>query len=251
MIFNRQDLKINQILKILSLVIVSIFLVNIKTDPINAAANDSKNTEAKADRPLGDRRLLEDTPLFESNNFKMAFVSSLLITGMGILIGKGKPLKYQNKSNSTPKQLNKSIFEKSDKFKSDSQEIEEGISLLNLSKIWPQQDCTAEYKKIYQYLQKVVLDRFGPDKEAFWLPDVWEIDIEIAIMILSDFPDSKDRVEKVLWHSDQLLKWHKTLPLTESVSKTNEYIEAAYNWAKDLQQWRREKIDTLEQSVEV
>jgi len=82
--------------KILSLVIFSIFLINTKTTPLNAATN-SKAPEVNSEKPLEDTRIAEDTPLFESKKFtkkfRLAFISILLVTGTAILINNNKSLK--------------------------------------------------------------------------------------------------------------------------------------------------------------
>ena len=103
-------------------------------------------------------------------------------------------------------------------------------------------DC--EYREIYLNLQQKAYHCLSLADCSTPTLDTWEVDIEIAVMILSESPLSSsssdwDEVEKVISNSDILKKLFNSLPEHEYRIKASEYIIQIYNWAEKLHQWRR------------
>ncbi len=92
---------IKQTFKILTFLTISIIFCNLKIFPANATSI-SEATTPNSEKSLGDTRLFENTPLFESNNFQIAFLTTLLVTASGIVLGKGKSLKHEEADRGTP-----------------------------------------------------------------------------------------------------------------------------------------------------
>ena len=105
-------------------------------------------------------------------------------------------------------------------------------------------DC--EYREIYLNLQQKVYHCLSLANNSTPTLDTWEVDVEIALMILSESPLSSsssdlDEVEKVISNSDLLKKLFNSLPEHEYRIKASEYIIQIYNWAQKLHQWRSQE----------
>lgn len=246
---------------LLAIAILSSLFVVGKLVPVKAAPN-SKNSKENSEKKLGDTKLLEDTPLFESKKFRIAFITTLSMTGLAVLIGTGKSIKYNNslaeeEANSALAEASKQSSDRQEKnvrepklnvnnqLESNKTEEVEGFvredNSLNQDRQKVSEELTTDYKQIYKNLQEQVYQSPHFANNPTWEIDGWEVDLEIAIMILSRYPDNFDRVEKVLLESDRITDWKKSLPQEECRTKTSEYIDKAYNWAQDLQKWRTEK----------
>jgi len=70
-----------------------------------------------------------------------------------------------------------------------------------------------------------------------------EVDLGIAIEILSKFPKTFDLVNKIFLESDRLREWKKSVPRAEYTLKKCEYFEKVCDWATDLQKWRAVKVN--------
>ncbi len=256
----------NRSLEILTLAIFSVLLVGAKILPVKAAPS-SKNTKTDTEKKLGDTKLLEDTPLFESKKFQIAFITALSMTGVAILVGTGKSIKYDNSqekktddsqekevSQLTKTEINDASLTTSDQNKLVNK-TSEGSDILigqtkpvNGSQQWLLDDPNADYRKIYQNLQQQVYQSPDFANNPTWEADSWEVDVEIAITILSRSPNNFEQVKQVLLESDRVREWKKTLPQEGYQVETSEYIEKAYNWAQDLQKWRKQKTNNSELS---
>ena len=251
----------NKSLEILALTILCSLLVTTKIVPVKAAPS-SKDGKSKS-KPLKDTKLLENTPLFESKKFRIAFITTLSMTGLAILIGTGKSIKYNNSqeeeeelktdSNQKPVSKENNTKENNDRVsgagskelesetKTPEHQVETSVqqeTSPNSSQQWPLDDPKADYQQVYQNLQQQVYQSPDFANNPTWEVDSWEVDVEIAIMILSRSPNNFEQVKKVLLESDRVREWKKSLPQEEFKTKTSEYIEKAYNWAQDLQKWR-------------
>lgn len=247
-------------LEIVALAILSSLLVSAKLVPVKAAPSNTKATkENKADseKKLGDTKLFEDTPLFESKKFKIAFITSLSMTGLAILVGTGRSIKYNQSKQEhiepekdiinldTPAQTTKSESSKENNKVERSLKASKPTAISQLESI---DDPQTNYRKIYQDLQEFVYQSPHFADNPSWEADSWEVDVEIAIKILSEWPGEFERVKLVLSESDRVREYKKNLPLAKYQTQTNEYIEKAYNWAEELQQWRKEKTNSEELS---
>ena len=107
-----------------------------------------------------------------------------------------------------------------------------------------------EYREIYLDLEKKVYHSLSKANSQTKI-DTWEIDIQIALIILSESPLSCresdfNEVKKVISNSDQIIEWFYSLPESECRIQVCEYILQIYNWAEKLHQWRSGKIDSTE-----
>lgn len=264
----------NKSLEILALTILCSLLVATKIVPVKAAPS-SGGAKSKS-KPLKDTKLLENTPLFESTKFRIAFITTLSMTGLAILMGTGKSIKYYNsrqeeqeqeeskteidqkailKENNTKENDDRVSGAGSEELESQTQTPEQQVEQLvkqetspNSSQQWPLDDPKADYRQVYQNLQQQVYQSPDFANNPTWEVDTWEVDVEIAIMILSRSPNNFEQVKKVLLESDRVREWKQSLPQEEFKTKTSEYIEKANNWAQDLQKWRTSQSSERELS---
>jgi len=98
------------------------------------------------------------------------------------------------------------------------------------------------YRQRYQKFQQEVHQSSEFANSPTKEVDTWEVDVEVALKVLAETPDDRQEVEKVLLQSDQVKEWESLLPEPEYKAKAAEYIERAYNWAQDLRKWREKHI---------
>ena len=266
----------NKSIEILALTILCSLLATTKIVPVKAApSSDGAKSKSK---PLKDTKLLENTPLFESTKFRIAFITTLSMTGLAILIGTGKSIKYYNFQQEEQEQepeeskieidqkavLNENNTKENDdrvngagnkELESQTETPEQQVEQLvkqetspNSYQQWPLDDPKADYRRVYQNLQQQVYQSPDFANNPTWEVDTWEVDVEIAIMILSKSPNNFEQVKKVLLESDRVREWKQSLPQEEFKTKTSEYIEKANNWAQDLQKWRTSQSSERELS---
>lgn len=252
---------IKQTFKILTFLTISIIFCNLKIFPANATSI-SETTKPNSEKPLGDTRLFENTPLFESNNFQIAFITTLLVTASGIVLGKGKSLKHEETESSdseaieaTPiaiKTLNQpqlKLYQETiqpnlvrlDRVK--DRDLSQESEQLKLSQSWLENNSINENRQTYLNLKRLVLESIDFNKDSLWEPDNWDIDVEVAILLLFKSSDNFQEVEQVLLQSNELREWYKILPEHEYRVRAAQYIEKAYDWAINLRKWREQKTD--------
>lgn len=225
-------------LEIIALAILSSLLVSVKIVPVKAAPA-SKATKTNSEKKIGDTKLFEDTPLFESKKFQIAFITSLSMTALAILIGTGQSIKYNR---SKPEEIESNLGQEASKAKSKPEPT------AVKSQPEPEEVKQPNYRQIYQDLQNKVDRKANFADDESWEADPWEVDVEIAIAILSESPDDFEKVKLVLSQSDRVREWKRNLRQADYQAKTTEYIQKAYNWAKELEEWRKEKTNVEELS---
>ncbi|MDJ0727219.1 MAG: hypothetical protein QNJ38_19140 [Prochloraceae cyanobacterium] len=258
---------IKQTFKILTFLTISIIFCNLKIFPANATSI-SETTTPNSEKPLGDTRLFENTPLFESNNFQIAFLTTLLVTASGIVLGKGKSLKHEEADsnrkaieatpiatttlNQPQLKLNQETIQSNlvrlDRVKDrisvlEERDLSQESEQLKLSESWLENNSINENRQTYLNLKRLVLESIDFNKDCLWEPDNWDIDVEIAILLLFKSSDNFQEVEQVLLQSNELREWYKILPEHEYRVKAAQYIEKAYDWAINLRKWREQKND--------
>jgi len=102
-----------------------------------------------------------------------------------------------------------------------------------------------EYREIYLNLEQKVYRSLSKVNRQSQI-ETWEIDLQIALMILSESPSDYtksefDLIKKVISNSDIIIEWFNSLSESEHRIKVSDYIIQIYNWAEKLYQWRYEK----------
>ena len=123
------------------------------------------------------------------------------------------------------------------KKKTSAKELELATSEQQLLELQKQLD-RQRYQKLQHEIQQSPDFANSPTKEI----DTWEVDVEIALRILSESPDNREEVEKILLQSDRVKEWEVILSEGDYKEKADEYIEKAYNWAQDLKKWREKHV---------
>lgn len=118
-----------------------------------------------------------------------------------------------------------------------AKELELATSEQQLLELQKQLD-RQRYQKLQYEIQQSPDFANSPTKEI----DTWEVDVEIALRILSESPNNRGEVEKILLQSDRVKEWETILPEQDYKVKADEYIEKAYNWAQDLKKWREKHV---------
>ncbi|MGK7915126.1 MAG: hypothetical protein AB4038_06195 [Prochloraceae cyanobacterium] len=105
------------------------------------------------------------------------------------------------------------------------------------------------YLDNYQKLQKQVTQQEAFVDNPDWNVDPWEVDLEIAIIVLSSSMNNSEEVKKILAESPQLKQWKASLSQDNYDSQVSQYIEKLCQWALQLQQWRQEESASGVQSL--
>ncbi len=178
---------------------------------------------------------------------RMEFAIVLSVTGLAVLIGTGCSIKY-NRSSSGKRKLSNSddsVIDFQDKEVS-PQKLQKNSTTEDPPAINAKHellgDLDKEYREIYLNLQEKVYNSpdfaNSPTKDI----DTWEVDVQIALTILSESSDNFEKLQKVISQSDRLKEWKDSLPEREYRVKASEYIAKTYNWAENLQQWRDYRV---------
>lgn len=194
-------------------------------------------------------------PILPENIVEVAFIGVISVTALSVLVGTGKSIKYNYAGAESEEGDDSSVEHEESHAEADlsdaHHELPNPNSLNETSdkhadvvaaspkKSKPAQKV--DYRKEYLKLQEEV--RQSPDfaNNPSWEVDPWEVDVEIALMVLASAKGNKEEVEKILLQSDQVLELQSSLPSEEYLEKASEYIDKAYSWAQDLYQWRQDK----------
>ncbi len=253
----------NRAKKILTLISINLLLLGTLASP-GAAAEE----KAKKKSPLPPQLI------------QIGFMVALSVTGLAVVLGTGKSMKYNGNAEESPEEGSEAKAEPANSHQ-DGDDILVHNTQDSNAENWETQQISAEenlvvpsnsngngngnghsanemevatseehlielqkqlYRQRYQKFQQEVHQSSefanSPTKEV----DTWEVDVEIALKVLSESPDDRQEVEKVLLQSDQVKEWESLLPEPEYKAKAAEYIERAYNWAQDLRKWREKHI---------
>ncbi len=252
--------------------LLMIITINLLLLGVFAPANAAPASTTKKKNPLSPQLI------------QIGFMVALSITGLAVVIGTGKSIKYNESAESggddeaegkpetedsygDDDNISIHNFEDDDSINWESQQNNTEDDLLvtsngngktnngnngngysaNEMEVATSEEHLIElqkqlYRQRYQKFQQEVHQSSefanSPTKEV----DTWEVDVEVALKVLSESPDDRQEVEKVLLQSDQVKEWESLLPEPEYKAKAAEYIERAYNWAQDLRKWREKHI---------
>ena len=93
-----------------------------------------------------------------------------------------------------------------------------------------------KYQKLKQQVSQLPAWANNPD----WEVDLWEVDLEIAIIILSWSGHDYEEVKKVLSQSPRVREWKASLSQQDYSCRASQYVQSICKWALQLQQWRQE-----------
>ncbi len=94
------------------------------------------------------------------------------------------------------------------------------------------------YRHKYNQLQNQVRNLPRYLHNQFWEMDSWELDLEVALLALSEFSGNEKQVKQILRQSDLALKAKRSLSAPEYQKKVSNYIEKIYAWAQELKKFQ-------------
>ena len=94
------------------------------------------------------------------------------------------------------------------------------------------------YRHKYNQLQNQVRNLPRYLHNQFWDIDIWELDLEVALLALSEFSGNETQVKQILRQSDLALKAKRSLSTPKYQEKVSNYVEKIYAWAQELKKFQ-------------
>ena len=179
------------------------------------------------------------------------FLASLSVVGLAVLQGTGKSLKHHKsgdrKKSSAPKAL-----AKREQLTTNNYTNLGSVSSIEQQLVVSSQEqlrikSLHDYRQKYWQLRQQVLQSPEIAKNPDWQIDTWEIDVEIAMRVLSTAPNNFQEVKQVLSQSELVREWEELLSKREYLLQSSQYIERVYQWAQQVEQWRQKQIQPQEE----
>ncbi|MGK7915789.1 MAG: hypothetical protein AB4038_09605 [Prochloraceae cyanobacterium] len=219
-------------------------LINGSILPVNAKESVKHETEshsATTKKP--------SLPWSKSKN-PQVFLASLSVVGLAVLQGTGKSLKH-HKSGDRKKLSAAKALAKKEQLTTNNYTNFGSVSSIEQQLVVSSQEQlrrkTYDYRQKYWQLRQQVLQSPEIAKNPDWQIDSWEIDVEIAMRVLSTAPNNFQEVKQILSQSELVREWQELLSKREYLLQSSQYIERVYQWAQQVEQWRQKQIQPQEE----
>ena len=234
-------------------------------NPVPSNSEDIHHTQKVENKELPSSKLKEFLRL---HWFDLEYFTTISITFLAIVIGTGRSLKHQKStakgrqkasssvktrhtedlkarkspqiSSNTSDRITQTQTTRSDHSNHASVSVEAKPLGTTDKKSLEEQEYY--YRKKYQKLQERVRKSPQFANNSTWDVDPWEIDVEIARIVLLESLGDKEELNHVLRQSDRAIDWEISLLESEYQAKVSEYIEKIYNWAHNLHKLRQQNL---------